>query len=33
VADRVIVLPTGQTMDAASIAVVGQVLRAAMLAE
>jgi dTDP-4-amino-4,6-dideoxygalactose transaminase len=33
VADRVIVLPTGQTMDAASIAVVGQVVRAAMLAE
>jgi dTDP-4-amino-4,6-dideoxygalactose transaminase len=33
VADRVIVLPTGQTMDAASIDVVGQVVRAAMLAE
>lgn len=33
VADRVIVLPTGQTMDAASIEVVGQVVRAAMLAE
>lgn len=33
VADRVIVLPTGQTMDAASIDVVGQVVRAAMLAQ
>ncbi|MFK3738294.1 DegT/DnrJ/EryC1/StrS family aminotransferase [Massilia sp. TN1-12] len=31
VADSVIVLPTGQTMDAAKIAVVGQVIRAALL--
>lgn len=33
VADSVIVLPTGQTMDALKIDVVGQVIRAAMLPE
>jgi hypothetical protein len=33
VAESVIVLPTGQTMDAHKIAVVGQVIRTAIQAE